>query len=725
MSFADLVEIAYEDFGLDQHLYELQFSYMLSSEVRRKLPLDTPPVFVGNSRQLQSFLHQFQNENETVRLCVEIKEKVQKGVVDEDEDRDACPSLVPEEQVRQDRPQEGVEVGQDEEMHDEEEDLSTRFDGCEDPDGASSDDEEYGRREKRPDGESSDEEESLNLPPKKRGPTTIPDFQSLELSSLDLAVGQRYETKEDFEMRLKILSIAHKFDYNVDHSSKKLLTVKCWVDGCKWRVRASTVGSSKCFWVKTYTREHTCSVTVRSQRTRHATHEVLGRLYKDFVGGVGPKVLPNHVAEALTKRYSIKVDYWKAHRALKYARELVSGTSESGYEDLPSYLYMIRRANPGTLIKLEVDEEDRFKFMFLSFGASIQGFPFMRKVVVVDGTFLHGKYKGTLLLATTQDGNFNIFPVAFAVVDTENDESWEWFFTQLHRVIPDEGLAIISDRHKSIGNAIGKVYPLASRGICTYHLHKNIMVKFRGAETFKLVKKAATAYRLLEFNALFAQIQEANPALHAYLVKADICMWSRVHFQGDRYNFTTSNIAESLNKVLSAARGKPIVRLVDDIRSLLTRWFAKRRVNANNMATTLTTGVEKLLETYITSVNLTEKTCTCRRFDLDKIPCVHAIAAADRRKLSPISLCHHYYHTSYLQQAYAVSVMPRDVALPVPDEVATKICLPPDVRNRPGRPKKIRIKGAFEAAMASNRPRKIPKCGNCGQGGHNRLTCRA
>ncbi|XP_024014435.1 uncharacterized protein LOC112088397 [Eutrema salsugineum] len=671
MSFADLVEIAYEDFGLDQHLYELQFSYMLSSEVRRKLPLDTPPVFVGNSRQLQSFLHQFQNENETVRLCVEIKEKVQKGVVDENEDRDACPSLVPEEQVRQDRPQEGVEVGQDEEMHDEEEDLSTRFDGCEDPDGASSDDEEYGRREKRPD------------------------------------------------------------------------------DGCKWRVRASTVGSSKCFWVKTYTREHTCSVTVRSQRTRHATHEVLGHLYKDFVGGVGPKVLPNHVAEALTKRYSIKVDYWKAHRALKYARELVSGTSESGYEDLPSYLYMIRRANPGTLIKLEVDEEDRFKFMFLSFGASIQGFPFMRKVVVVDGTFLHGKYKGTLLLATTQDGNFNIFPVAFAVVDTENDESWEWFFTQLHRVIPDdEGLAIISDRHKSIGNAIGKVYPLASRGICTYHLHKNIMVKFRGAETFKLVKKAATAYRLLEFNALFAQIQEANPALHAYLVKADICMWSRVHFQGDRYNFTTSNIAESLNKVLSAARGKPIVRLVDDIRSLLTRWFAKRRVNANNMATTLTTGVllqearvedakllpvqeidqhraEVLGTTSAHVVNLTEKTCTCRRFDLDKIPCVHAIAAADRRKLSPISLCHHYYHTSYLQQAYAVSVMPRDVALPVPDEVATKICLPPDVRNRPGRPKKIRIKGAFEAAMASKRPRKIPKCGNWGQGGHNRLTCRA
>ena len=104
---------------------------------------------------------------------------------------------------------------------------------------------------------------------------------------------------------------------------------------------------------------------------------------------------------------------------------MVRGTSESGYEKLPAYLYMIRRANPGTLTRLVVDESQRFKYLFLAFGASINGFPFMRKVVVVDGTFLKGKYKGTLLTATAQDGNFQIFRIAFAMVDTENDESWE------------------------------------------------------------------------------------------------------------------------------------------------------------------------------------------------------------------------------------------------------------------------------------------------------------
>ena len=101
-----------------------------------------------------------------------------------------------------------------------------------------------------------------------------------------------------------------------------------------------------------------------------------------------------------------QMDYWKSHRTLIVARDLVMGSSENGYEELPSYMHKIRMANPGTLARLEVDANDRFKYLFLAFSASITGFPFMRKVVVVVGTFLQGKYKGTLLIATSQDGNF-------------------------------------------------------------------------------------------------------------------------------------------------------------------------------------------------------------------------------------------------------------------------------------------------------------------------------
>ena len=264
---------------------------------------------------------------------------------------------------------------------------------------------------------------------------------------------------------------------------------------------------------------------------------------------------------------------------LRHARELVRGTAESGYESLPSYLYMVKREDPGSHTKLVVDENDRFKYLFLAFGASISGIPFMRKVVVFYGTFLQGKYKGTLLTAAAQDGNFQIFPIAFVVVDAENDESWKWFFEQLSGVIRDhEELSIISDRHRSIGKVITTVYPKCSRGIFTYHLYKNILMRFKGREAFSLVKKAAYAFREVDFQTSFDQLRALNLVLHAYLERADVRLWAHARFSGDRYNILTSKIVESLNQVVSEARKFPLVQLLEVIRSTMTRWFDTRRM---------------------------------------------------------------------------------------------------------------------------------------------------
>jgi len=41
---------------------------------------------------------------------------------------------------------------------------------------------------------------------------------------------------------------------------------------------------------------------------------------------------------------------------------------------------------------------------------------------------LTGKYHGTLLVAIAQDGNRNIFPLAFAIVEGEAKEALIWFF---------------------------------------------------------------------------------------------------------------------------------------------------------------------------------------------------------------------------------------------------------------------------------------------------------
>lgn len=99
-----------------------------------------------------------------------------------------------------------------------------------------------------------------------------------------------------------------------------------------------------------------------------------------------------------------------------------------------------------------------------------------------------------MLVATAQDGDSHVYPLAFGIVDAENEASWEWFFNRLTSIVSDDpSLVVISDRCASIAKAVAKVYPLAQRGICTYHLRKNVISQPGGRKISRLVKTAIKA----------------------------------------------------------------------------------------------------------------------------------------------------------------------------------------------------------------------------------------
>ncbi|XP_025678439.1 uncharacterized protein [Arachis hypogaea] len=60
-------------------------------------------------------------------------------------------------------------------------------------------------------------------------------------------------------------------------------------------------------------------------------------------------------------------------------------------------------------------------------------FKHCKPFVSVDSTHLYGKYSGVLLIAVIQDGNNNILPIAFAIVESDSTKSWSFFFTNLRR----------------------------------------------------------------------------------------------------------------------------------------------------------------------------------------------------------------------------------------------------------------------------------------------------
>ena len=69
----------------------------------------------------------------------------------------------------------------------------------------------------------------------------------------------------------------------------------------------------------------------------------------------------------------------------------------------------------------------------------------------IDGTHLYGKYKGKLLIVMECDGNNQLFPLAFAIIEGENTDSWGWFLACIrNRVTQRMGIYVISDRHPGI-----------------------------------------------------------------------------------------------------------------------------------------------------------------------------------------------------------------------------------------------------------------------------------
>lgn len=74
-----------------------------------------------------------------------------------------------------------------------------------------------------------------------------------------------------------------------------------------------------------------------------------------------------------------------------------------------------------------------------------------RPLIRVDGCHLKGAFPGMILVVVSKDGNNNIFPVAWGVVEVENSDSWIWFLGQLMKDVAHlngEGLTLMSDRQK-------------------------------------------------------------------------------------------------------------------------------------------------------------------------------------------------------------------------------------------------------------------------------------
>ncbi|XP_070015273.1 uncharacterized protein [Nicotiana sylvestris] len=182
---------------------------------------------------------------------------------------------------------------------------------------------------------------------------------------------------------------------------------------------------------------------------------------------------------------------------------------------------------------------------------------------------------------------------------------------------------------------------------------------------------------------------------------------------------------------------------MDFIQVKLQRWFYGRRNEAEGTFYDVSCWVEEKLKKKIDIaftlnvfpvdswrsgaeeegitflVDLNKRTCGCFQFQFDELPCIHAIAAIEKRNIKKSNFCSYWYLKeswlkTYERQIHHVGHIDSWI---VPESVKSQIVKPPDFKVPLGRRQKKRHIPTTESSKITF------KCGRCKRIGHNRTTC--
>ncbi|XP_021802017.1 uncharacterized protein LOC110746108, partial [Prunus avium] len=539
---------------------------------------------------------------------------------------------------------------------------------------------------------------------------------------------------------------------------------------CPFVVYASQIGKNvQTFVIKKLSLEHTCG---RVEKLKFANPKWICDRFSSKIKRNTYWNLKAFQGEVL-ESYHVRVSKTQVYRAKKLAKAQIEGNYIQQYARLWDYAEQLKKTNKGSTVKIKCDMvggEAIFQRIYVCLAACKRGFlEGCRPVIGVDACHLKGPYSGQILTAVGVDGNNGLFPIAYAVAEIENKDSWIWFLSLL---IEDLGIrnglswAFISDNQKGLIPAIAHVLPTAEHRMCVQHLYNNFRATHLGLPLKHMLWAAARATTIPWWEAEMDKMKEEDLEAWKWLVQRPPNNWTKSHFH-TRYkcDHLLNNLCESFNAVIIDARDNSILTCLESIRMYVMLRMANRRAACGKWKHLVGPRIFKIIDKnkmgasqciprlagekmYQVShmyggefvVDLAAMSCSCRRWDLCGIPCAHAISAIFHRDENPVE----YVHECYKPETYMRSYQPIVHPIPSMDQWVKgglPPIRPPFHKRQPGRPKRVRTKEAVEVQLpAPNLPNPLPpgytapaaklrrlfikiRCGACGKEGHNRRGC--
>uniref|UniRef100_K3XRI6 Zinc finger PMZ-type domain-containing protein n=1 Tax=Setaria italica TaxID=4555 RepID=K3XRI6_SETIT len=394
--------------------------------------------------------------------------------------------------------------------------------------------------------------------------------------------GMKFNSLEELKFFLADYAVRLHRPFSVVHSDKNLRYNVMCKQGCHWRVWSRLISSTGQWRISNVVQPHT---------SKYLGRRILGIIRKDSETSVPSLV------ESIFAFSGYRVKYSNAWRAKQHAVALLWSDWKESYGMVPRVLSAITYYNPG--VKWCIDScgmmhpdngvlKHILQRVFWCFPQCSEAFQYCRPVILVDGTFLTGKYKGTLIMAVGVDPEQQLVPLAFALTESENNESWSWFMklVWLHVLGPSRIVCMISDRHHGLLNCakdhMDGFPPLVHRW-CTRHFAANMSRRQKSNRVIGKLKLLCKVHTEREFSEKLEDLAFDEG--------------------GMRWGIMTTNYSESLNAVFKGIRSRPVSGIIEYSFKKCNAYFVDRWQKARAM---LDEGyrIGKVVDDYLSEAEL-------------------------------------------------------------------------------------------------------------------------
>lgn len=185
------------------------------------------------------------------------------------------------------------------------------------------------------------------------------------------------------------------------------------------------------------------------------------------------------------------------------------------------------------------------------------------------------------------------------------------------------------------------------------HVYGNWRKKYPGEEMKSCLWSAARANTIPHFERAMESMKEMDEQAWKDMLEIPPKQWSRSHFSTTPLcDLQVNNMCEAFNRAILEYRDKPIISLIEGIKDYISSRIVKQRQLMNRYMGDICPMIQQKLELnkeiaegwstkwmgdtenstfQVTNgisqygVELKDRHCACRRWDLSGIPCAHAI----------------------------------------------------------------------------------------------------